>query len=260
MPRLAAIPLSVALTFSGLALVAHHELATTSPEISLEAGALPPAAAPGAASSSSTSPSVAAPPPTAVPDEGGIPVQLVIPFPSTHHPEGVTAPVTADPLTEDGDLFVPPDPRTVSWAEEDAAPGAARGTAILTGHVNNMVDGRVVPGALVDLAEYAVTSIGKTFTVVLADGRRLTYEIVAGVQYSKEQLAQQPQLREELYDQVSTFGPGQGSGRLLLVSCGGAFDNSTGNYEDNVFIYAMPVDDEAAEDAAAYPDRRHSAR
>jgi hypothetical protein len=257
MPRLAVVPLSVLLTFSGLGLVAHHELATTSPEISLQAGALPSAAAPAASpweAASAASPPEAATP-TAVADESGVPVQLVIPFPSTHHPNGVTAPVTADPLTQDGDLFVPPDPRTVSWAREDAAPGAARGTAILTGHINNMVDGRLVHGALADLAEYAATSIGKTFTVVLADGRRLTYEITAGVQYSKEQLARQPQLRLELYDQVSAFGPGQGSGRLLLVSCGGAFDNSTGNYEDNVFLYAMPLTDERG-DRGNTPDRR----
>jgi len=25
------------------------------------------------------------------------------------------------------------------------------------------------------------------------------------------------------------------------VSCGGAFDNSTGNYQDNIFLYALPV-------------------
>lgn len=250
MPRLAAVSLSFALTLSGLGLVAHHELATTSPEISLQAGKLPPAAAPV------TSPEVvpstgAATQPTPVPDESGIPVQLMIPFPSAHHPNGVTASITADPLTENGDLFVPPDPRTVSWAQEDAAPGAARGTAILTGHINNMVDGELVHGALADLAEYAITSTGKTFTVVLADGRRLTYEVTAGLQYSKDQLAQQPQLREELYDQTSTFGSGRGSGRLLLVSCGGAFDNSTGNYEDNVFLFAMPVDDAPAQDDQA---------
>jgi hypothetical protein len=28
---------------------------------------------------------------------------------------------------------------------------------------------------------------------------------------------------------------------LLLVSCGGAFDNSTGEYEGNVFLYALPI-------------------
>ena len=31
------------------------------------------------------------------------------------------------------------------------------------------------------------------------------------------------------------------SGRLLLLSCGGAFDNRTGHYESNIFVYALPT-------------------
>ena len=172
----------------------------------------------------------------------GVPIELRIPIPSTNHPDGVVAAVSADPLTENGDLFVPADPRAVSWAREDAAPGAGQGTAILTGHVNYVVDGELVVGALSDLAEYAVSAVGARFTVVLADGRELTYRITGGEQYDKDQLAARPELRRELYDQESRFGPGPGSGRLVLVSCGGAFDPATGNYEDNVFLFALPVD------------------
>ncbi|WP_158657647.1 class F sortase [Blastococcus saxobsidens] len=153
----------------------------------------------------------------------------------------MSALVTADPLTEAGDLFVPADPRVVSWAEEDAAPGAARGTAILVGHINSVVDGELVRGALSDLAEYAVEHVGEEFTVVLADGRELAYRITGGEQYDKDELAARPELRAALYDQQSAFGPAPGTGRLVLVSCGGAFDRTTGSYEDNVFLYALPV-------------------
>jgi hypothetical protein len=166
-----------------------------------------------------------------------VPVELVIPFASSHHPDGVTAPVTADPLLPNGDLFVPPDPLAVSWASADAMPGAGQGTAILVGHVNF---GHVV-GALSDLAEYAASAGGSSFTVVLADGRRLSYQVTGGVQYDKDQLAADPELRRAIYDQDSAFGTGTGTGRLVLVSCGGAFDHSTGNYEDNVFLFAQPV-------------------
>ncbi len=171
----------------------------------------------------------------------GVPVVLRIPIPSTNHPGGVVASVSADPLTEDGDLFVPEDPRAVSWARDDAAPGAGQGTAILTGHVNYVVDGELVVGALSDLAEYAVTAVGSTFTVVLADGRELVYRITGGEQYDKDQLAARPELRQDLYDQEGRYGAGPGSGRLVLVSCGGEFDPETGVYEDNVFLYALPV-------------------
>jgi hypothetical protein len=143
--------------------------------------------------------------------------------------------VTSDPLLPNGDLFVPEDPLVVSWANQDAMPGADRGTAILVAHVNYAG----VAGAFADLAEYAQTAVGQAFTVVLEDGRQLTYQVTGGVQYDKDQLAADPELRRQMYDQESVFG--DGTGRLVLVSCGGAFDNSTGNYQDNVFLFAMPV-------------------
>jgi hypothetical protein len=76
----------------------------------------------------------------------------------------------------------------------------------------------------------------------MRDHRVFTYRIVAGREYTKEQLAGNPDLRKTLYDQSKVYGPaGSPSGRLLLVSCGGAFDEFTGEYEDNVFLYALPV-------------------
>ncbi|SNR30366.1 class F sortase [Blastococcus mobilis] len=240
MPRLALVVLSSLLSLSGAALLVEHGWGPD-PEIQLGSETSSAGAARETASSA-----VGLPLP-GTPDRSGVPVQLVIPFASSNHSEGVTAPVSADPLTDDGDLFVPPDPRAVSWAREDAAPGAPRGTAILVGHVNYVVEGKLVRGALSDLAEYAVEHVGKTFTVVLDDGRHLTYRITGGEQYDKDQLAAQPELRRALYDQESAFGPGAGTGRLVLVSCGGALDPDTGNYEDNVFLFALPVDASAEE-------------
>lgn len=230
MLRLAGLVLSGLVSVLGVALVVDHQFGTTDPEVAAGTTLPAPAAArvPG---------SPAEPPGT--PDQSGVPVRLEIPFSSRNHRDGVTAAVSADPLRADGMLFVPPDPRVVSWASDDAAPGAAQGTAILTGHVNYVVDGRLVQGALSDLAEYAVADIGKTFTIVLADGRRLPYRITGGVQYAKDELAARPDLRADMFDQESSFG--DGSGRLVLVSCGGAFDHRTGNYEDNVFVFAVPI-------------------
>lgn len=182
--------------------------------------------------------------PAFLPDQPGVPISIHIPFPSANYPDGMTAQVTSHPLNADGALFVPDDPKTVSWASQDAKPGSNRGTVILTSHINFVIDGSLVHGAFADLAEYARTSVGKELTLTLADGRVLRYKIVAGREYNKEQLAADPKLRTDLYDQVDRFGA-QGkpkSSRLLLVSCGGAFDNATGNYEDNVFLYALPID------------------
>jgi hypothetical protein len=172
----------------------------------------------------------------------GVPVRIDIPVASPAHPSGVHARVTSNKLNPDDTLYVPADPRTVSWASEDAPPGSPRGTTILTSHVNFVINGQLVVGALSDLAWYAQHALGKQISLRLADGRTMLYRIVAGREYSKEQLAGNRQLRVDLYDQSKVYGPpGTPSGRLLLVSCGGAFDEYTGEYEDNVFLYLLPV-------------------
>jgi hypothetical protein len=169
-------------------------------------------------------------------------VALTIPISTPHHPDGVHAQVTANPLNDDGTLHVPSDPTTVSWAKQDAAPGSARGTVILTSHINYVINGQLVIGALSDLAQYAQQAVGKIITLRLADGRILHYRIVAGREYTKDQLAGDKQLRAELYDQRKVYGSAsRPTSRLLLVSCGGAFDDYTGEYQDNVFLYALPV-------------------
>ncbi len=175
-------------------------------------------------------------------NQPGTPVSLDIPISTPNHPNGVHAKVTADHLNRDGTLFVPSNPTVVSWARDDAKPGGGHGTTILTSHINYVIDGQTVIGALSDLAVYARKSVGKQFTLKMADGRVLKYRIVAAQEYTKDQLAADPELRKNLYDQSKVYGPAnRPSGRLLLVSCGGNFDAYTGEYEDNVFLYALPV-------------------
>ena len=172
----------------------------------------------------------------------GVPVHLDISIPSPTHPGGVHARITSNELNPDNTLFVPSDPTTVSWASEDAQPGSSHGTTILTSHINYVINGQLVIGALSDLAWYAQHAIGKQITLRLRDGRAMQYRIVTGREYSKDQLAGNDELRTELYDQTKVYGPpDRPSGRLLLVSCGGAFDQYTGEYEDNVFLYLLPV-------------------
>jgi uncharacterized protein YwbE len=172
----------------------------------------------------------------------GIPVALDIPIATPNHPHGVHTRITADRLNPDSTLHVPADPTTVSWAKQDVAPGSSHGTTILTSHINYVIDGQLVIGALSDLATYSKQAIGKTISVRLADHRVLRYRIVAGREYTKDQLAADAGLRADLYNQRKIYGPaGRPSGRLLLVSCGGAFDAYTGEYQDNVFLYALPI-------------------
>jgi hypothetical protein len=163
-----------------------------------------------------------------VPDRPGVPVQLIV---AGHR---VQADVSADRLNGDGSLFVPPDPHAVSWASQDVGPGSAYGTTILVGHVNYAG----VPGVFSDLADYEV---GQAISVVLADGRRMKYVVGAPpIEVNKDQLGPR---RAELFDQSHSYGPvgKPKSGRLLLLSCGGTFDNRTGHYESNIFVFALPA-------------------
>lgn len=164
----------------------------------------------------------------AVPVILGIPVTVIVP---DHH---LKAPVSADRLNTDGSLYVPPDPREVSWANQDAAPGSRYGTIILVGHVN--MGG--VAGAFADLADYR---LGQIITLVLSDGRGLSYAVAASpIEVNKDKL--EPR-RQELFDQTHSYGLAAhpATGRLLLLSCGGLFDNRTGHYESNIFVFALPV-------------------
>ena len=160
--------------------------------------------------------------------ELGVPVQVI----AGDH--GLKAPVSANRLNSDGSLYVPPNPRAVSWASQDVAPGSPHGTIILVAHINMAG----VAGAFSDLADYQV---GQVITLVLADGRTMKYAVAANpIEVDKDKLFPR---RQELFDQTHSYGlPGRPkSGRLLLLSCGGVFDNHTGHYASNIFVYALPV-------------------
>jgi hypothetical protein len=189
----------------------------------LSSAPLPPGLA--VAPSSTQEPAVS---PTALPDRLGVPIAMIV---ADHH---VKAPVSADRLNADGSLYVPPNPRAVSWASQDVAPGSGHGTIILVGHVNY----GGVAGAFADLADYRV---GQIITLVLADGRRMSYAVAAPpIEVNKDELGPR---RQELFDQSHSYGMAgrPKSGRLLLLSCGGVFDNHTGHYESNTFVFALPA-------------------
>jgi hypothetical protein len=191
----------------------------------LSSAPLPPGLA---AAPSSTTPRTPVLSPKAVADKPGVPVTLIV---ADHH---VQAPVSANALNADGSLYVPPDPAEVSWSSQDVAPGTSHGTIIVVGHVNY----GGAAGAFSDLSDYRV---GQIITLVLADGRRMKYAVAAApIEVNKDNLGPR---RQELFDQTHSYGLAgrPKSGRLLLLSCGGVFDNRTGHYESNIFVYALPA-------------------
>jgi hypothetical protein len=77
--------------------------------------------------------------------------------------------------------------------------------------------------------------------LVLADGRRLKYAVAAPpIEVNKDNVGSR---RQELFDQSHSYALAgrPRTGRLLLLSCGGVFDNRTGHYQSNIFVYALPT-------------------
>ena len=94
---------------------------------------------------------------------------------------------------------------------------------MLTGHVDDHVQGVGVFGRIGDL--------GPGDAVRVADESGLTREfsVVSREEWSKGQVP-----LDRLFDRG-------GSSRLVLITCGGTFDNSTLGYDDNIAITAVPV-------------------
>jgi hypothetical protein len=136
------------------------------------------------------------------------------------------APIVQVGTTADGELVVPLNPKKVGWWKYGAKPGATVGTAILAGHINyagvtgSMAQvGKLNPGDEVDV-----------FGKQNADSKHEIKFKVTGVRtYHKTHLPY-----KEIFDQKSV-------GRIAIVTCGGPFDASTGNYLDNIVVFAVPA-------------------
>jgi sortase family protein len=144
-----------------------------------------------------------------------VPVRLLIPA------IGVSAPVLPTGVQAGGSLAIPPDPSDVGWWAGGGFPGEPAGAVILVGHINSAALG---PGALLRLQDLRP---GMVITV-MASGQAYRYRVVALRAYAKASLPV-----------AAVFGQ-QVAPRLVVVSCGGPFDASTGHYLDNIVAYAVP--------------------
>jgi sortase (surface protein transpeptidase) len=125
--------------------------------------------------------------------------------------------------TTGGTLQIPADPDEIGWWRGSVAAGSASGSTVLAGHVDTAEQG---PGALYRLTDL---NAGDPVTVTLADGREVPYRVEARRTYVKGE-----GLPEALFH---TDGPAQ----LVLITCGGPFDERTLSYEDNVVVLAVPA-------------------
>ena len=121
-----------------------------------------------------------------------------------------------------GGLTIPTDPHVIGWWSGGAAPGSPVGTVVVAGHVDSARSG---PGALFHLAQAPVGSR----VAISGSGASETYVVRARRRYDKQDLPWR-----------SLFAQGR-SPRLVLVTCGGSFDQHTHHYTDNVVVFATPA-------------------
>lgn len=125
-------------------------------------------------------------------------------------------------LDERGAVEIPDDVREVGWYRRGPRPGED-GNAFMTSHVDSRTQGR---GVLFDLRR---TAPGDPITVTHADGTRTDWEVVRRERITKGSYPM---------EQVFRF---DGPPGLVIDTCGGAFDPSTGSYEHIDIIYAVPA-------------------
>jgi hypothetical protein len=121
-------------------------------------------------------------------------------------------------LTPAGKMEVPRDAVTAGWYGLGPVPGEP-GPAVIAAHVNY----NKVNGVFARLHEVAV---GDPITVTRADGG-----VVAFTAYRVERYAKATFPTQDVYG--NTEGP-----ELRLVTCGGDFNHATGNYLDNIVVFA----------------------
>ncbi len=176
--------------------------------------------APKARATEPTAPPPTVPPvtyPTAPPATASstvVPTSLVVPS------IDVDAPIDSVGIASGtNEIEVPPIDR-VGWYRFAASPGGS-GSAVLLGHV----DGEGREGVFFRLGSLEP---GAPVQVGFADGTTRAFTVVGRDQFAKASLPA---------DLFSRGGPS----RLVLITCGGSFDESTGHYRDNIVVVAEPT-------------------
>lgn len=128
-------------------------------------------------------------------------------------------------LTETGALEVPaPGPHydEAAWYRHSPTPGEL-GPAVVLGHIDSAAGG---PSVFFRLGELVA---GDEVSITRADGSTAVFEVDEVHSYPKNDFP-----TELVYGDIDHAG-------LRILTCGGAFDDSIGHYEDNVVVFASLV-------------------
>lgn len=174
--------------------------------------------------STDSPPSASAPAPTVTARPATPPPVTATAQPTSVTIPGIDArlPVVPTGVTADGAMEIPEDPRVAGWYRYGPGPTTGSGATVLSAHIDSRE--RVGP-----LARLSQLSPGDEVIVATADEE---------VRYVIERVDSYP---KTVIDLDAVFDR-DGSPRLHLVTCGGAWDPATSSYEDNVIAVAVRAD------------------
>jgi sortase (surface protein transpeptidase) len=107
-----------------------------------------------------------------------------------------------------------------AWYRHSPMPGSL-GPSIILGHVDSTSNGPSVFFRLGELVR------GDRISVTRADGSIARFTVQSTERYPKESFP-----TERVYGDLDHAG-------LRLITCGGAFNESSGHYEDNIVVFAQ---------------------
>ena len=122
----------------------------------------------------------------------------------------------------DGTMALPASGTEAGWYRFGSAPTSPSGTTVLASHVDTRAEG------LGPFARLREAQVGAAVTVTDEDGTVHSYTVSAVDRIAKTDVP-----LDEVFDR-------SGPPRLVLLTCGGAWDESIGHYEDNVIVTAVP--------------------
>jgi hypothetical protein len=154
--------------------------------------------------------------PAFMPSVGATPVAIQL-------PGAASVPIRPVGTAGSTGMELPDDPKQAGWWIGGSAPGDASGTTVLVGHLDSLTGGLGAFAALLDIPS------GARLTVTDSAGAPHAYRVS-----SRQQLAKS--------DLPASLFTREGAPRLVLVTCGGAFDQVTHHYADNVIVTAAPAD------------------
>ena len=136
---------------------------------------------------------------------------------------GIDMPVESVGVAADGQMQIPDDALAAGWYRFGSAPGQA-GSAVIAAHAGSTITPR---GPFYDLRW---AEPGMSVDVELADGSSAAFEIVSVELLTKADLDLGPYFDRD------------GESRLVLITCGGQWDDAAKSYLSNVIVTARLAD------------------